>query len=50
MKKAILTTGGTGGHIYPALSVAEEFKKKEVDIIFVGSKYRMEKEIVPEAG
>lgn len=50
MKKVILTTGGTGGHIYPALSVAEELKKKEVDILFVGSKYRMEKEIVPEAG
>lgn len=50
MKKVIISTGGTGGHIYPALSVARELKKKEVDILFIGSKYRMEKEIVPDAG
>jgi len=46
-KKVILTTGGTGGHIYPALSVAQELKERDVDVIFVGSNHRMEKDLVP---
>ncbi|MBC2856116.1 MAG: undecaprenyldiphospho-muramoylpentapeptide beta-N-acetylglucosaminyltransferase [Cetobacterium sp.] len=50
MKKIILTTGGTGGHIYPALAVAEGLRKKNMDILFVGSSTRMEKDIVPEEG
>lgn len=50
MKKVIITTGGTGGHIYPALAVADKLKEKEVEIVFVGSKYRMEKDLVPNAG
>ena len=50
MKKVILTTGGTGGHIYPALSVAEGLRKKGVDVLFVGTSLRMEKDIVPKFG
>ena len=50
LKKVILTTGGTGGHIYPALSVAEALRKKGVEVIFVGTSIRMEKDIVPKAG
>lgn len=50
LKKVILTTGGTGGHIYPALSVAEGLRKKGVDVLFVGTNIRMEKDIVPKAG
>lgn len=50
MKKVILTTGGTGGHIYPALSVAEALRKKGVEVLFVGTSIRMEKDIVPKAG
>ncbi|MGL4252480.1 MAG: undecaprenyldiphospho-muramoylpentapeptide beta-N-acetylglucosaminyltransferase [Fusobacteriaceae bacterium] len=50
MKKVILTTGGTGGHIYPALSVADELAEREVEILFVGTTTRMEKDIVPESG
>ena len=50
MKKVILTTGGTGGHIYPALSVAEELKNRGVEVLFVGTSIRMEKDIVPKAG
>jgi len=50
VKKVIITTGGTGGHIYPALSVAKELRKREVEIIFVGSSSRMEKEMVPREG
>ena len=35
MKKVMLTTGGTGGHIYPALAVADKLKLKGVDTVFV---------------
>ncbi len=48
MKKVIITTGGTGGHIYPALSVAKGLIKREVDVLFVGSNSRMEKDMVPK--
>ena len=50
MKKVILTTGGTGGHIYPALAVADKLKLKGVDTVFVGSTERMEKDLVPDSG
>lgn len=50
MKKVLLTTGGTGGHIYPALAVADNLKSKGIDVLFVGSNLRMEKELVPKSG
>lgn len=50
MRKVILTTGGTGGHIYPALSVGEGLRNRSVEVLFVGSSSRMEKDIVPQAG
>lgn len=48
--KAIITGGGTGGHIYPALAIADELKKKGWEILYLGSKHRMEAEIVPQKG
>ena len=48
--KAVITGGGTGGHIYPALAVAEELKKRGWKILYLGSDYRMEADIVPKAG
>jgi UDP-N-acetylglucosamine--N-acetylmuramyl-(pentapeptide) pyrophosphoryl-undecaprenol N-acetylglucosamine transferase len=48
--KAVITGGGTGGHIYPALAVAEELKKRGWEILYLGSNHRMEAEIVPKAG
>jgi len=48
--KAVITGGGTGGHIYPALAVAEELKKRGWEILYLGSDHRMEAEIVPKAG
>lgn len=47
--KIILATGGTGGHIYPALSLAQFLKEKH-EILFVGSEERMEKTLIPEYG
>jgi len=50
MKKVIFTTGGTGGHIYPALAVADELKNREIECLFVGTMHRMEKDLIPKAG
>ena len=50
--KIIISGGGTGGHIYPAIAIADALKKREplIDILFVGAQGRMEMEKVPEAG
>lgn len=50
--KFILSGGGTGGHIYPAIAIANELRKRypECDILFVGARDRMEMEKVPQAG
>jgi len=50
--KIIISGGGTGGHIFPALSIAGELRKRlpGCDILFVGAKGRMEMEKVPAAG
>lgn len=50
--KFILSGGGTGGHIYPALAIANELKRRypEAKFLFVGAKGRMEMEKVPQAG
>ena len=49
-KKIILCGGGTGGHIFPMIAIAEEFKKvnSENKILFVGSNDRMEMKIIPK--
>lgn len=50
--RVILSGGGTGGHIYPAIAIADEIKRRhpEAEILFVGAKDRMEMEKVPQAG
>lgn len=50
--KIIIAGGGTGGHIYPAISIAEAILKKEAqaDILFVGTAQGMESKIIPKAG
>lgn len=50
--KVIISGGGTGGHIFPALSIADELKKtvSDVEILFVGAEGKMEMERVPAAG
>ena len=51
-KKIIIAGGGTGGHIFPAIAVANALKKLDDknDILFVGAKGKMEMEKVPQAG
>lgn len=50
--KIILSGGGTGGHIYPAIAIANELKSRhpKAQFLFVGAKDRMEMEKVPQAG
>jgi len=50
--KIILSGGGTGGHIYPAISIANELKNRypNAEFLFVGAKDKMEMEKVPQAG
>ncbi|MEG0313907.1 MAG: undecaprenyldiphospho-muramoylpentapeptide beta-N-acetylglucosaminyltransferase [Erysipelotrichaceae bacterium] len=50
--KIIIATGGTGGHIYPALALANEIVKKdsEAKILFIGNNDRMEAKLIPECG
>ena len=52
MKRIIISGGGTGGHIFPAIAIANEIKKRwsDSEILFVGAEDRMEMERVPAAG
>ena len=51
-KKIIIAGGGTGGHIFPAIAIANALKKRDasIEILFVGAKGKMEMEKVPQAG
>ena len=51
-KRIIMAGGGTGGHIFPAIAIANALKKQdsEVEILFVGARGKMEMEKVPQAG
>ena len=48
--KVIVSAGGTGGHIYPALAVIDKLKEKEenLEILYIGTHNRMENEIIPK--
>lgn len=50
--KVIISGGGTGGHIYPAIAIAQQLKSQieNLEILFVGAKGKMEMEKVPAAG
>ncbi len=51
-EKIIISGGGTGGHIFPAISIANALKEKlpNAEFLFVGAEGRMEMEKVPAAG
>ena len=48
--KVVISAGGTGGHIYPAISIINKIKEydKNADILYIGTTDRMEHEIVPK--
>lgn len=50
--KVIVTGGGTGGHIYPALAIADKFKEMDQDtqILYIGCSEGIEKDVVPKSG
>lgn len=50
--KVIISVGGTGGHIFPAIAIADAVKRKvpDAEILFVGAKGKMEMDRVPQAG
>ena len=50
--RVVVSAGGTGGHIYPALAIIDKIKEMEPDsqFLYIGTHNRMEKDIVPEKG
>lgn len=50
--KVVISGGGTGGHIYPAVAIIEGLKKRDsnIDILYIGSKNSMESELIPSLG
>ncbi|MDO4745417.1 MAG: undecaprenyldiphospho-muramoylpentapeptide beta-N-acetylglucosaminyltransferase [Bacillota bacterium] len=50
--RVLMTCGGTGGHIYPAVAIADEIKRRNenAEILFVGGEIGMEGELVPKSG
>lgn len=50
--RIVISGGGTGGHIYPAIAIADEIKKRapKTELLFVGALGKMEMEKVPQAG
>lgn len=50
--RVIVSAGGTGGHIYPALAIVSKIKEEEPnsEILYIGTSNRMEKDLIPELG
>jgi UDP-N-acetylglucosamine--N-acetylmuramyl-(pentapeptide) pyrophosphoryl-undecaprenol N-acetylglucosamine transferase len=49
-KRIVISGGGTGGHLYPGLAVADEFRRHECDVLYIGSPRGLEAEVVPKEG
>ena len=49
-KRIVISGGGTGGHLYPGLAVADEFRRSECEVLYIGSPRGLEAEVVPKEG
>ncbi len=49
-KRILIMAGGTGGHVFPALAIAGELKKRGYEILWLGTRGRMEEKLVPKSG
>lgn len=50
MTTLLIMAGGTGGHVFPALSVADEMKRRGVEVVWLGTRHGLEARAVPKAG
>lgn len=50
LQPVMIMAGGTGGHVYPALAVADELKQRGIPVVWMGTKKGIEARLVPEAG
>ena len=50
MRPVIIAAGGTGGHVIPALAVADELQRKEIPVVWLGTREGLEARLVPAAG
>lgn len=50
MRTLLIMAGGTGGHVFPALSVADEMKRRGVEVVWLGTRHGLEARAVPQAG
>ena len=50
--RVIISAGGTGGHIYPALAILNKIKERDpqAEFLYIGTHNRMEKDLIPELG
>jgi UDP-N-acetylglucosamine--N-acetylmuramyl-(pentapeptide) pyrophosphoryl-undecaprenol N-acetylglucosamine transferase len=48
--RVMIMAGGTGGHVFPALAVADELKQRQVEVSWIGTQRGIESELVPHAG
>lgn len=50
MTRIVIMAGGTGGHVFPALAVAQELQRRGAEVSWLGTRHGIEAELVPQAG
>lgn len=50
LRKVMIMAGGTGGHIYPGIAIAQALQAKQVEVCWLGTQHGLEARLVPEAG